>query len=365
MAQYPVMEILYEELGAEPFACAEPTIYAVLKAGVRFEFLVKRQPESTQAVVFGTGRLTLPREKWPFFSRHSWMRSIPCSCVFYFDPTLYLGDIDLGWCYGTNNRWYLEEIAGILAVILRKLGVAPENAVMTGSSGGGFTSILLATLLRSRCLAINPQTDFRQYWKRFVDLLAETVLLPGESWIEERVNAAALIRREGYFPYIHILQNIDVRSDLDNHILPFVSALNRVNMNSGYRKLRIEFYSHPEGHNGMPPNDACVAAILEDLQASYLDTIPVEEKTVQPVSAEYRLSGRDLTVCLNPGSDPPSRTTFAFYLYRNGQVLDKTGYARETEKIYRDLAPGRYQVKYFVKTGERKQGFPLEEIDIS
>ena len=359
MAQYPVMEILYEELGAEPFACAEPTIYAVLKAGVRFEFLVKRQPESTQAVVFGTGRLTLPREKWPFFSRHSWMRSIPCSCVFYFDPTLYLGDIDLGWCYGTNNRWYLEEIAGILAVILRKLGVAPENAVMTGSSGGGFTSILLATLLRSRCLAINPQTDFRQYWKRYVDLLAETVLLPGESWIEERVNAAALIRREGYFPYIHILQNIDVRSDLDNHILPFVSALNRVNMNSGYRKLRIEFYSHPEGHNGMPPNDACVAAILEDLQAAYLDSIPVEK-----VRSTCSLSGKDLTAVLSPDGwfDPSSE--FAFYLYRDQEVVDKSGYSRNSEKTWRSLVPGKYRVKVFVKTGQMKQSFYMDWITV-
>ena len=43
--KYPIQEIPFEKMTEESFDCAEPTIYAVLKEGVRFEFLVKRERE--------------------------------------------------------------------------------------------------------------------------------------------------------------------------------------------------------------------------------------------------------------------------------------------------------------------------------
>ena len=109
----------------------------------------------------------------------------------------------------------------------------------------------------------------------------------------------------------------------------------------------------------MPPNDACVAAILEDLQAAYLDSIPVEK-----VRSTCSLSGKDLTAVLSPDGwfDPSSE--FAFYLYRDQEVVDKSGYSRNSEKTWRSLVPGKYRVKVFVKTGQMKQSFYMDWITV-
>ncbi len=379
MPQYPVREIRYEDLPREPFRCAEPTIYAVLKAGVRFEFLVKRQPRSGRAVVFGTGTMSFPREDWPCFSRHTWMGSVPENCIFYFDPTLYLGAVELAWGYGTNERWFLAEIGEILSVILDKLGVRREDTLMMGSSGGGFTSILLATLLRTRCQAINPQIDFRRYKESAVKRLGKAVLQPGEEWIESRADAVALMRAEQYIPYLHIIQNILVEEDIADHILPLINELCGKHMACGYDRIRLDFYHNIEGHNGMPPKDKCLNYIRQDLEAPFpeasagpLEIVPVEPvpaEDAEPVrfecTGEYLLSGRDLTVLLTSRTRKKYGERYAYYLYRDGQILERTGYFDRMKITFRALEPGKYKVKYFVKAGAAKESFMMEEIAVS
>lgn len=361
MTKYPVREIRFEELAAEltPESFVEPMVCAVLRDGVRYEFLIKRIPGSRQAVVFGTGHLTISREEWPFFSRQSWMNEIPCNCIYYFDPTLYLGPIELAWCYGTNARWYLREIADILELLLKAMDVPADSALMMGSSGGGFTSIMLAAMLRARCMAINPQTDFRRYLEAPVEKLRQTVLVPGEDWIDERADAAALMKREGFVPYVHIYQNVIVERDLKDHIIPFVLKLQKLGEDCGYSKIRLDFYQHPDGHNAMPMKKLCITAMLQDLEAACLDTISPNDYRKAPVSAAYSVSGRDLTVKLDPGSGTEGVREYAYYLYRKKQVVTKIGYSRETEHVFPDLEPGDYHVKYFIRTAEEKQSYSM------
>ena len=54
--KYPIQEIPFEKMTEESFDCAEPTIYAVLKEGVRFEFLVKRERERERGARQSSGR---------------------------------------------------------------------------------------------------------------------------------------------------------------------------------------------------------------------------------------------------------------------------------------------------------------------
>ena len=365
MTKYPIREIRFEELAAELKCnnCAEPMIYAVLRDGVRYEFLIKSSAGSRQAVVFGTGHLTISREEWPFFSRQSWMNEIPCSCIYYFDPTLYLGPIELAWCYGTNERWYLREIADILEILLKALDVPADSALMMGSSGGGFTSIMLATMLRARCMAINPQTDFRHYLEAPVEKLRQTVLRPDEDWIDERADAVELMKREGFVPYVHIYQNVIVERDLKDHIIPLIQKYHNMGMGGadcGYGKIKLDFYQHPDGHNAMPMKKLCIAGMLQDLEAACLDTISPSDYRKSPVSAAYSVSGRDLTVRLDLGDRAADGSwEFAYYLYRKKQVVTKIGYSRESEHVFDDLEPGDYSVKYFIRTAEGKQSYSM------
>lgn len=358
MSLYPICTLPFQDLAEESFDCAEPTIYAIIKESTRFEILVKREPASHRAVVFGTGAVTIPREEWPFYSRHSWMDQIPCNCIYYFDPTLYLGPVNLAWCYGTNERWFLREIAEILSVMLTAIGVLPENTLMMGSSGGGFTSIMLATLLRTRCQAINPQSDFRRYNDPVVGHLEALVLKPGEQWIESHVNVIELMREEHYVPFMHIIQNILVEEDIADHILPLISELCKSQLSCGYDRVRLDFYHHIDGHNGMPPQSKCLQYIQKDLEASL-------EHSELACDAEYCLSGRDLTVRLKVDFSIDERREYAYYLYRDKQILDRSTYSHEVEKTYHGLLPGRYQVKFFVRHGQEKQSFMMPRIRIS
>ncbi len=381
--QYPVREIRYQDLENELFDSAVPTVYAIVRDGVRFEFLVRRRKHCHQAVVFGTGTLSVPREKWPFFSRHTWMDDIPYNCIYYFDPTLYLGGVMLAWGYGTNRRWYLREIGGLLRTILGKLGVEPKDALMMGSSGGGFTSLMLATMLRSRALAINPQTDFRRYYAEdSVRALRESVLKPGEDWLPERANVATLIRRERYCPYMHIVQNLLVMQDVVTQLTIMQKELcgGAADVRCGIGKFKIEFYYDRGGHGAMPPKETCLEYIRRDLNAEYHDdelTQPEQSEEISHLEGnasadsflecktEYELHGRDLTVRLTPCSGPEGIREYAFYLYRGRQAIDKSAYTREAEKTYRGLPPGRYHLKYFVRLGQLKESYSMEVIDIS
>ncbi len=381
--QYPVREIRYQDLENEPFDSTVPTVYAIVRDGVRFEFLVRRRKHCRQAVVFGTGTLSVPSEKWPFFSRHTWMDDLPYNCIYYFDPTLYLGGVMLAWGYGTNRRWYLREIGGLLRTILGKLGVEPKDALMMGSSGGGFTSLMLATMLRSRALAINPQTDFRRYYAEDkVRDLRQTVLKSGEDWIPERSSVAKLIRRERYCPYMHIVQNLFVVQDVATQLTTLQKELcgGAADVRCGTGKFKIEFYYDRGGHGAMPPKATCLEFIRQDLCAQYADEEPTPEPDRSPVPAEeetapeeavlecaaaYELRGRDLTVRLTPVDGAGAGREYAFYLYRGMKVVDKSDYSASPEKTWRELPSGRYHAKYFVRTGKQmKQSFSMNEVVI-
>ncbi len=373
---YPVREIKFQDLETETFDCTEPTVYAVLRDGVRFEFLVKRERSSRQAVVFGTGTMFALRDKWPLFSRHTWMEDIPCNCIYYFDPTLYLGNIMLAWGYGTKDRWFLREIADILGVLFEKMGIQAGDALMMGSSGGGFTSIMLATLLRSRCLAVNPQTDFRRYQKEIVQSLKDTILKPEEDWIEERASAVSLMKSEGYCPYLHIVQNILVKHDIAHHLTMLIRELCNAGINCGSDRVRIDFFYDKGGHGAMPPKETCLEYIRQDLNAEYSDEKLLQEQNTSPgkesgepdappdCTAEYELRGNELTVRIKPGRSLSRWTEYAYYLYRGKLAVEKSGYSHETEKTYRELPHGRYYVKCYIMAGNRKQSFAMKEITI-
>ena len=359
---YPVKIVQFNNLKKENLDCVEPTVYVIEKEKARFEILIKREKGSSKAVVFGSGTVFMPRDKWPVFYRHSWMNDIACNCLYYFDPTLYLADINLGWCYGTNERWYLREIGEILAVILEKIGVEPKDTLMMGSSGGGFTSIMLATMLHTRCQAINPQIDFRNYWAKLVDSIGEKLLKPGEEWIEERVNAVAFMRAEQYIPHIHIIQNILERHDIYNRIAPFIEDLCKMNAECGYDKIRVDFYHHLEGHNGMPTKEKNLEYIRQDLEAPFFDDFNRNEENNLHCSAEYVLAENSLTVRLSPNPNVSCNWEYAYYLYKDDEIIDKTNYSKETEKTYKVNNPGSYQVKFFIKSGYNKKSSLMDKV---
>lgn len=348
---YKTKKIKYEELEQEKLNFLIPILYEIDWDGVKYEILVNFKRRSKKAVIFGTGAI-IKDKPLPVFSRASWMRHMSYNGIWYFDPTVYLGDLVLGWGYGTNDRWYLKDIAHLVGIFLKKMKVSNENTLFFGSSGGGFTSILLASMFRSRATAINPQLDVRQYFPGSVEQFEKAVLKSGEELIPERTNAAVFIRENGYLPVVHLVDNLFSAHDTKTQLQVFLSRLAADKVNCGDR-LFVEFYSAKGGHSGMPSKEACLRIIEEDLarpmppmQQFLLDSTPM------PVELDLQVALADnlLTVMVN--ADPVNEfTEYAYYLCKNSgsQAIVKQGYIKDPQFVFRLEEPGRYFVRVFSK----------------
>ena len=260
---YPVCALRYEEVAQRDFRVPEKIIYDILWNGVHFELFINYKPESRQAVIFGTGDIGSKANR-PSFDRISWADEVPGTAIYYFDPTIYLGESTLGWGYGTNDRWYLADIAALLKKILEKLNIPVSNTLFYGSSAGGFMSMGLAAMLRSRATVINPQFIVENFWPRLVNIMKKSCLKEGESLQAERTHVTAIFKGQGYFPLLHVIENIKSQSDFTMQLSPFLAELTEVSLNCTDR-MNVELYSDPGGHGAMPPKEACLRHIAEDL----------------------------------------------------------------------------------------------------
>lgn len=259
---YPRVRLSYEEFQEARLNPREPTIYAIEWDGIEYNFLINRRKRSDRAVILGSGDFDRDRIKAPYFARHSWAELIDANAIWYFDPDCLSGEATLSWCYGTNAEWRLERIAALLRTVLSRWNIRRE--LFFGSSGGGFTSIALACLARSRALAINPQLICLNFWPGIVQKFRESRLAPGEEPIEERLNIARLIEAEKFCPRVTIWQNIMGKRDMDTQITPFVEALRKSSLEA--LPVRLEFYTHPAGHKFMPSRRDCLDAIRRELE---------------------------------------------------------------------------------------------------
>lgn len=260
---YPTKTLSYDQMEGEDFCSARGMIYDILWNGVHFEFFIDHKPNCQQAVILGTGDVGGAAHK-PYFSRISWSKEIPATAIYYSDPTVYMGQSTLGWGYGTNDRWYLEEIAVLLKKILDNLNIPISNTLFQGSSAGGFTAMGLAAMLRSRATVINPQFAVENFWPRLVDIMKKTCLKEGETLLSERTHVASIFENQSYFPLLHIVENLKSDSDFNMQLIPFLKELAELNIPCDDR-IHMEFYAAPGGHSAMPPKETCLRHMAEDL----------------------------------------------------------------------------------------------------
>ena len=59
---------------------------------------------------------------------------------------------------GKIDDWYLLVIADIIQILALKNNIKPKNVLFFGSSGGGFTAIMLSTFIKNSSVIVNnPQ----------------------------------------------------------------------------------------------------------------------------------------------------------------------------------------------------------------
>lgn len=171
----------------------------------------------------------------PFFHRWSWYKYFEESFIAYADPIFFYDDIiRLGWFVGDKEQWYLETLSIIIKKLSINQGILHENILFYGSSGGGFTSVGLGTLIKkSKVLINNSQLNvmnyhethvnnlFRILYKEFPNLSKKEII----NLIDYRLNTIKLFNREKYVPPITYYVNVLSHHDIYNHCIPFIKEI--------------------------------------------------------------------------------------------------------------------------------------------
>lgn len=180
------------------------------------------------------------------------------------------------WGYGKNECWYLERVGSLLLKILEKLSISIEDTLFAGSSGGGFTTIALAILLRSKAFTINPQLICTNFWPRIVQVMKNTCLQAGEELIEERVDIAKLAKKKVYLPRIDLMINTNSYRDVKTQLHPFLEELKQLKIPSG--NVKLSEYFHGGGHSGMPDKEDCIRMTHKNLGVRKVETKNTEKR---------------------------------------------------------------------------------------
>lgn len=248
-----IIEVNYEDLANCSFPRKQLFGLKVYKNSVKYEFLIKLSDNPYSKVIcFGSGAKQ-KNHKPPIFHRYSWNIFFKESVIYYNDPTLYLDDeLKLGWCVGERSEWYLEGIREILEKIFIMNNIFNKNVLFYGSSGGGFTSILLATFFKTSCLVNNPQFNLKLYnpqsYKDMINVCFGTLSDKELENYECRINAFELFKQERYIPKINYLVNINSYFDIKSQLMPFIQSILEMDIPLT-EKLNIIIYSDDNGHN--------------------------------------------------------------------------------------------------------------------
>lgn len=352
---YQTRRLSYQELDEVEFPDGQLILYEIEKDGVLFELLLHPVFSSRQMVVFGNGRV-YKHDELPVFQRISWYSDVACSSIWYFDPSLYLGEARLCWGYGTNQRWYLRDIAAILQKIFEKLNISGNNLLFFGSSAGGFTSIMLACMLRGKAEVINPQYFPFKYYPSTVEQMKRSCLKAGESLQEERVNAVVLFCREGFVPFIHCTQNAAASDDMYVQLLPFLEQVKEA-FPEDLCRIHVTYLYSDRGHNAWPSQSVSIQTIQDTLsyQDSRLSGQSLNVEKPQDFTVTCREQDGKIIAVIHDDK-PDAETRYACYLLdENRNAVQKCGY--QSAPVFTFSAePGTYLARGYVRIPSEMNG---------
>ncbi|MBU8580624.1 MULTISPECIES: glycosyl transferase family 2 [Bacillus] len=264
-----------ENLSQESLAFGEKFILIVEHKQINFEFFLNLKSTSDALLVLGSGAIDPKKHSLPVFHRHSWADEIACSSIFYNDPTLYLGNINIGWGQGDEEHFYLETISNIVIKIADILKIKPEKTTFYGSSAGGYTSLFLSGLFKgSTALVNNPQTIVYNYYQSHVLKMFEVSykkkgLEDFPQHLRYRMNIPELYKKINYIPNIIYYQNLACEHDINRHFNPFIKDIFELTKQKPYvKKVECHFYYDEEkGHNPMSKEETL--AILNERTGKY------------------------------------------------------------------------------------------------
>lgn len=280
-----------EELKLAQFPLDELFSLQVNHNNVKYEFLVRFSSTIKNLICFGSGSYDpkkgiLP----PIYRRHSWQKVFEESVIYYNDPTLYNDlNLTLGWGVGKNEEWYLPIIADIISILAKKNGTEPENILFFGSSGGGFTAIILSTFIKNSTVMVNNPQILLTKWKGLFNAMIEKCFdnMDLETILKEynyRFDVIEFFKREKYMPPITYIVNINSKDDILIHFNHFINSL--ASFEYFNEQVNIVIYQDENGHDGIYSKQKTIKMIKNHFNVNY----PPVMKSIEILDYELNVS---------------------------------------------------------------------------
>lgn len=210
---------------------------------------------------------TMRDKELPRFEFFRTLRKTEFSSLYFTDPALYLdSEVELAWYTGWLDLDFYEVMAEWS--LRAATAVGASKILFLGSSGGGFASLQVSTLIPgSMAMPFSPQTSIANYLVAGTSMGAQRsyirAIMPhltppgglhslhaGEDYFEplgDRVSP--ILRYQRPQPnYVHYVQNKNDPTHLNQHYLPFREA---VENGPNKDRIRFELQDDRPGHN--PP----------------------------------------------------------------------------------------------------------------
>ena len=258
---YPAESIDYEEL--EKYTIKKDLTYvlSVIKDKINYEYLINFKSDNDKLIIFNNGAVAGGNVKVPVFQRHSWANILKTSSIFVMDPTLYVGDLSIGWGIGKNDNYYLENSSLILKTIINKMNIKLEDTIIYGTSAGGFLSIIMGIYLKgARVVADNAQLDVSNW--AFIEAVNNVIEYSFDNIASalkypERFNVIDAFIKNNYVPKIYL--HVNACSSVDNsmQLIPFLQKLEKMKNVDSYNNIEIILHYEPnKGHDGLSQGEA-------------------------------------------------------------------------------------------------------------
>ncbi|TDM50811.1 hypothetical protein ETI06_02205 [Macrococcoides goetzii] len=224
------------------------------KEGIDFHFKIALKVGSDKLVVFSNGAVNPSKKKPPIFMRSNWSEEMEYNALFIDDRTIHGNNLRLGWGVGTNERHFLIDYSEIVKKIISLIDINDSNTFYYGSSAGGFMSLVLATM-HDKTIAIvnNPQTYVYKYYESAYKAMYKKVF-PDMSDVEihktysDRLSITSILKKHRRTPKTYYFQNRLCKTDMENHVTPFMKNLDKYNIKS--EPIHFILYNDKDsGHN--------------------------------------------------------------------------------------------------------------------
>ncbi|WP_139812532.1 alpha/beta hydrolase [Ensifer aridi] len=143
----------------------QQVVYSISHRGFDIRVFAFLRPASRRLTVFGQDAIRPGNTVLPLFHRWSWYTRLEGSMLVFNDPTLLIHPrIGCGWSQGRSDAFAVDATADVVRRFGELLGIAAGDALLFGTSAGGFWALMAGAALASRQVVVDiPQVDLFSY----------------------------------------------------------------------------------------------------------------------------------------------------------------------------------------------------------